>query len=155
MAILLLLIVQSFKQMWGLLLNRTLLKRNYKTNDLSPRINLGSFWHYKSHVFMIFFHCIWFLWQYKGTSYLCCSSLWSEPGIVKTSSCPWNKRITWPPRRYPVGEKGKLLTRAGTYSSTALFVWTRYKDTFLVITWNQTVHIKKIHKTEFAIFKHF
>lgn len=53
-------------------------------------------------------------------SYLCCSSLWSEPGIVKTSSCPWNKRITWPPRRYPIQQKGKLLTREGTHSSSGL-----------------------------------
>jgi len=33
--------------------------------------------------------------------YLCCASLCSDPGIVRLSSCPWNKRITCPPRRNP------------------------------------------------------
>lgn len=46
-------------------------------------------------------------------SYLCCSSLWSEPGIVRTSSWPWNKRITCPPRRYPIGQMRRLSFREG------------------------------------------
>lgn len=40
---------------------------------------------------------------------LCSSPLLSAPGMVKLSSCPWQRRITCPPIKYP--DRTKTVTR--------------------------------------------